>query len=277
MAIGGRTRSTRGLVIALVTVSLVTITVDYRQGSDGPLDKLSDGLHSVVLPLQNGVSTIFHPVAAFFGALGHAFSNEQKIKELQGQVDEAKAEQIQTEAALVELNNLQGLLGIAKSYDFHTTGADVIGNGVSNFEWLIDIDKGSNDGIKVDMPVISAQGLVGRVAEVTPFGSQVMLITHFDSHIATRLVQSQETGLLSGEGRGDLTMSDIDMTADVAPGEPVITSGYRGGLFPAGLPVGKVASAEVDPSTGAKDVRVVPYVDFSKLDVVLVITSFDQG
>jgi rod shape-determining protein MreC len=274
VAIRGRTRSTRGLVILLVTASLVTITIDYRQGSGGPLSKISDGLHTVVLPMQNAVSTVFHPVAAFFGGMAHILSNEQKLEDQRNQIARLKTEQVEAQSALVELENLRALLGVAKSYDFQTVGADVIGNGVSNFEWSIDIDKGSRDGVKVDMPVISTQGLVGKVVSVSPFGSQVLLITDFDSYVATRLL-SQETGLVQGQGRGDMAMSDVDVSAEVDVGEPVITSGYSGGLFPAGLPVGTVSSVEVDATTGAKDIHVAPYVDFSKLDVVLVVKSFE--
>ena len=277
MAIGGRTRSTRGLVILLVTASLVVITVDYREGTNGPLSKASDGLHTVVAPLQDGVSRLFHPVAAFFGALAHSFSNEQKVKDLQQQVDELRTEAVQHQVALRELHDSQAELGVAKSYDFETTGANVIDNGVSNFEWTIGINKGSRDGLKVDMPVMSAQGLVGRVSQVTPFYSVVMLVIDPDSEVATRLVESQETGLVKGEGRADMSMSSLDQTVEVADGEPVITSGYTGGLFPPGIPVGMVSEVDHDPSTGAISVSVAPYVDFSKLDVVLVVTSSNGG
>jgi rod shape-determining protein MreC len=184
---------------------------------------------------------------------------------------------VQYAHALLELQNLQALLDVAKSYDFQTTGADVVGNSVSQFEWTIDIDKGSGNGIKVDMPVLSSQGLVGRVVHVTPLGSQVLLIADPESEVATRLVQSQQTGLLTGQGRSDMVMSSIDQSANVSVGEPVITSGYSGGLFPPGIPVGTVSAVTSDPATGDKQVAVAPYVDFSKLDVVLVITSFNGG
>jgi rod shape-determining protein MreC len=277
VAIGGRTRSTRGLVILLVTASLVIITVDYREGTGGPLSKLSDGLHTVVAPMQDAVSKVFHPVAAFFGALAHSFSNEKKVKELQQQVDQLRTDQAQYEVALQELHDKEALLGVAKSYEFRTTGANVIDNGVSNFEWTIGINKGSKAGLKVDMPVLSAQGLVGRIAQVTPFSSVVLLVIDPDSEVATRLVESEETGLVKGEGRADMSMSSLDQTVEVADGEPVITSGYTGGLFPPGIPVGMVSQVEHDPSTGAISVSVAPYVDFSKLDTVLVVTSFSGG
>jgi rod shape-determining protein MreC len=277
VAIGGRTRSTRGLVILLVVASLVIITVDYREGSSGPLARVSEGLHSVVIPMQEGVSKVFHPVAAFFGALAHLPSNQQKIERQQREIDALNAEHVQYEAALKKLQGYEALLGVAKSYDFTTVGADVVGNGVSNFDWTIEIDKGSNAGIKVDMPVLAASGLVGRVIDVTPFGSQVMLITNFDSYVATRLVDSQQTGLLQGQGRGDLVMSSIAQSTEIIRNEPVVTSGYSGGLYPSDVPVGTVSSVSVDPTTGDKRVTVTPDVDFSSLDVVLVITEFNGG
>jgi rod shape-determining protein MreC len=277
VAIGGRTRSTRGLVILLVVASLVIITVDFREGSSGPLSKLSDGLHSVVIPMQDAVSRVFHPVAAFFGALAHLPSQQQRINSLKAQVATANAEHVKYLQALKELQQLQALDGMAKSFDFSTTGARVIGNGVSNFEWTIEIDKGSNDGIKVDMPVIAAAGLVGKVIHVTPLGSQVLLITDFESYVATRLEDSQETGLLQGQGRQDLIMSNIALATKITKGEPVVTSGYSGGLFPSGIPVGDVSSISVDPTTGDKQVTVTPNVDFSSLDMVDVITKFNGG
>ena len=72
-------------------------------------------------------------------------------------------------------------------------------------------------------------------------------------------------------------MSNIAQATKVAPNEPVVTSGYDGGLYPAGIPVGTVSSASLDPSTGDKQVTVTPDVDFSSLDVVLVITQFNGG
>jgi rod shape-determining protein MreC len=277
VATGGRTRSTRGLVIMLVTVSLVVITIDYREGQNGPLSKLSDGLHSVVIPMQEGVSKVFHPVSAFFSALVHLPSNKSKLDAQERQIQVLQGDRTKLQHALDELRRVQAALDISKTYDFTTTGADVVGNGFSQFDWTIEIDKGSHDGIKQDMPVISSQGLVGRVVSVTPFGSQVLLITDFNSEVAARLEESQETGLLSGEGRGDLVMSSIAQATDVSMHEPVVTSGYSGGLFPAGLPIGTVASITTDAATGDKDVTVTPDVDFSKLDVVLVITEFNGG
>jgi rod shape-determining protein MreC len=277
VAIGRRTRSTRGMVILLVVASLVTITVDYREGSGGPLSKLSDAVQSVIVPMQDAVSKVTHPIGAFFSALAHLGSNAARIKRDELRIQNLVRERAQYRTALIELQNLQDLLGVQKSFDFQTTGADVIASGVSNFEWTVTIDKGSSDGIRKDMPVLSAQGLVGKVVQVTALGSKVLLIVDPGSSVASRLSVSQETGLVQGQGRDDLKMSLVDQSTTVAMGEGVETSSYSGGLFPAGIPIGTVSDVASDPATGEKDISVRPFVDFSKLDVVLVVTSFHGG
>ena len=277
MAIGRRTRSTRGMVILLVVASLVTITVDYREGSGGPLSKLSDAVQSVIVPMQDAVSKVTHPIGAFFSALAHLGSNAARIKRDEQRIQTLVRERAQYRTALIELQKLQDLLGVKKSFAFETTGADVIASGVSNFEWTVTIDKGSSDGIRKDMPVLSAQGLVGKVVQVTPLGSKVLLIVDPGSSVASRLSVSQETGLVQGQGRSDLKMSLVDQSTPVAMGEGVETSSYSGGLFPAGIPIGTVSRVATDPATGEKDIGVRPFVDFSKLDVVLVVTSFHGG
>ncbi len=252
MAIVRRTRSTRGLVILLITISLVTITIDYRQGSSGPMAKLSDGVQSVIIPMQDGVSKVFHPIGAFLSALVHLPSNANRIRDLEDKNHAMEQEHVRYLSVLKLLQDLQGLLDVTKSFDFDTEFANVVANSVSNFEWSITINKGSKAGVKKDMPVMSSQGLVGRVSVVTAFGSKVLLILDFTSNIA----------------------SLVDQSTEVTVGEPVETSAYNGGLFPAGIPIGTVSSVSIDPATGEKDIEVKPLVDFSKLDVVAVVTSF---
>jgi rod shape-determining protein MreC len=278
MALSGRARSTRGLVILLVTVSLVTITLDYKEGSSGPLARLGQAALSIITPLQNAVTTITHPIGAFFGALAHLPSQNHRIAQLTEELQQARTDEARYRGLLQQLQELEKLLNVSPTLDLQTTGARVIGSGVSNFEWSIDIDKGSNDGIKVGMALITAAGLVGHVTEVTPFGSKAQLIVDPDSQVAARLVMSQETGLLKGQGQGDLLMTLVSSSTDVAVGEPVETAGYDvGSLYPAGLLIGQVARVRDDPSTGQKIISVRPDVDFSTLDIVLVVLSGKSG
>ncbi|MDP9342302.1 MAG: rod shape-determining protein MreC [Actinomycetota bacterium] len=278
MALSGRARSTRGLVILLVTVSLVTITLDYKEGTNGPLARIGQAALSIITPLQNAVTTITHPIGSFFGALVHLPSLQDENNRLRTRIQQLQTQAIQYQSLRHQLIEAEKLLELTTGLDLRTTGARVIGSGVSNFEWSIDIDKGSSNGIKVGMAVMTAAGLVGHVSEVSPFGSKVQLLVDPDSQVAARLVQSQETGLLRGQGDQDLAMSLVSSLATVTPGEPVETAGYDvGSQYPAGIPIGLVSRVRDDPSTGQKIISIRPGVDFSTLDVVLVVVSGKSG
>src|SRR6266540_3658196 len=278
MALSGRTRSTRSLVILLVTASLVTITLDYREGSNGPLGRLGQAALTIITPLQNAVTTLTRPIGSFFSALVHLPSLKSENDALRRQIEGFRTQKVQYRSLQQQLQDALALLGIASTLDLETTGARVVGSAVSNFEWSIDIDKGSSAGVKVGMPVMSAAGLIGHVTEVSPFGSKVQLIVEPDSQVAARLVASQETGLLKGQGQGDLIMTLVSSSAEVAVGDPVETAGYdTGSMYPPGIQIGLVSSVSDDPSTGQKIIAVRPDADLSTLDVVLVVLSHRTG
>jgi rod shape-determining protein MreC len=270
------------LVVALVSVSLVTITVDYREGTDGPLASLGDGALAVVSPLQEAVSKVTHPIGNFFSTLFRLPSIRHERDVLRERVDALETQLAETRANQARLGETEALLGLQESLGqrIETTGAQVIANGVSNFEWTITIDKGSSDGIHENMPVVASAGLVGHVVNVGTSSSVVQLIIDPDSSVAGRLDVSRQTGLLSGEGPADLQMSLVEPTVEVAPDEHVVTAGYRiagvaESLYPPNVLVGTVSRVLDEDSATEKFLTVRPAVDFSSLSLVLVVLSRD--
>ncbi len=282
MALRSRARSTRVLVVALVSISLVTITVDYREGTDGPLASLGDGALAVVSPLQEAVSKVTHPIGNFFSTLFRLPSIRRDRDVLRERVDTLETQLAEGRADQARLAELEALIGVQESLGIRieTTGAQVIANGVSNFEWTITIDKGSSDGIHEDMPVVASAGLVGHVVNVGTSSSVVQLIIDPDSSVAGRLDVSRQTGLLSGEGPADLQMSLVEPTVEVAPDEHVVTAGYRiagvaESLYPPNVLIGTVSRVLDEDSATEKFLTVRPAVDFSSLSLVLVVLSRD--
>ena len=282
MALRSRARSTRVLVVALVSISLVTITVDYREGTDGPLASLGDGALAVVSPLQEAVSKVTHPIGNFFSTLFRLPSIRRDRDVLRERVDTLETQLAEGRADQARLGELEALVGVQESLGIRieTTGAQVIANGVSNFEWTITIDKGSSDGIHENMPVVASAGLVGHVVNVGTSSSVVQLIIDPDSSVAGRLDVSRQTGLLSGEGPADLQMSLVEPTVEVAPDEHVVTAGYRiagvaESLYPPNVLVGTVSRVLDEDSATEKFLTVRPAVDFSSLSLVLVVLSRD--
>lgn len=282
MALRSRARSTRLLVVALVSISLVTITIDYRQGDDGPLAAASEAALVVLTPLQEAVSKVTRPIGNFFSTLVRLPSIRHERDILAERVEALEAELSTTQSEADRLADLEALfqLQAGTGPEAETAAAQVIGNSVSNFEWTITIDQGSGRGIVVDMPVISSAGLVGHVIKVAPSSSVVQLIIDPDSFVAGRLDLSRQTGLLSGQGPRDLQMSLVGPAVEVTPEERVVTAGYKiegvaQSLYPPNILIGTVSRVLDEDSATEKFVTVRPAVDFSSLSLVLVVLSRD--
>ena len=266
--------------MSLVAASLAIITVDFRAGDEGPLAAAGRATSSALAPLQRAVSNVVQPVTNFFRSLAKLPSLSRRNGELQSQVDDLKTAQQENQQLSRRIESLEQLLGL-QAVTSHTIAARVIGSGVSNFEWSVTIDRGSDDGIRVDMPVVTgaADGprLVGRVIRVTPISSVVQLMIDRDFAVAGSLSTSQEAGLVMGRGEEDLRMGHLRPGIQVSETEPesVFTLGYevngQRGLYPAGILIGTVSRAFSEPDSVESSVTIRPAVDFSTLEYVLVI------
>jgi rod shape-determining protein MreC len=267
-------RSTRILVVSLVMASLVIITLDYRQGPSGIFESLGRGTSSIVSPMQAAVARVFRPVGAFFQGLGHVGSLQSENRRLKGEVERFKTETGSIANIERQFLELQRLLNIRSRLNLRRTiGANVVAASISNFEWSITLDQGSRDGVAVNQPVVSADGLVGHVTEVFAGTCFVQLIIDPRSAVGGRLAATGETGLVVGQRNRDLQMELVAPDAEVTPGEEVVTSGYQGGLYPPGVPIGVVSHLYTDPASLTKVIQVRPEVDFSSLEFVLVVVG----
>lgn len=264
----------------LVTASLVIITIDYKERDNGPLARAGSAALSIVAPLQQGVTKIVHPVAAFFSAVAHLPSLEEENRSLRSQVQTLKEQGEENGSLQTKVDEAYRLLDVRATLfrKLPTVGATVISSGISNFEWSIGIDKGSKDGLEVGMTVVAAEGLVGRVSQVGLTGSRVQLLVDPDFGVAARLAASGRSGLLRGRGRGDLELSFVGTRTPVEVGEPLVTAGYslpngESGAYPPDIPIGSVSSVTEHPGGTEQDITVQPNVDFSTLDLVLVVTA----
>jgi rod shape-determining protein MreC len=284
MALHNRARSRRLLVVTLVSISLVTITVDYRQGDSGPLASAGNTALALISPLQEVVSKVTHPIGNFFSTLVRLPSIRRENSELKDRISALEEQVNTTTADQNRLRQLEALLGVQESIGpkVQTTAAQVISSGVSNFEWTISIDKGTTQGIALDMPVVAPAGLVGHVVKVSANASVVQLIIDPDSAVAGRLDVTGKTGLLTGAGEQDMRMGLVDTTTDVGPDERVVTAGYRipgvaTSLYPPNVLIGTVSRVVPDSAALEKFITVRPAVDFSTLDLVLVVLSVGTG
>jgi rod shape-determining protein MreC len=271
MALYGRARNTRLLVISLVMLSLATITIDYRGGDSGPFEVAGRSTLEVVGTLQRAVNSVFHPVSAFLGGIAHIGSLQSENDRLKAEVESLR---LQTGSSLSlerQLKETQQLIKLQTNLNLSGVAATVVAYGLTNFVWSITVDRGSSDGVTRDAPVVSGQGLVGHVVEVAPHSSTVLLIIDPQSFVGGRLASSGETGLVEGQRDRDLKMDLVNADAKVVAGEPVTTSGLQGGLYPPEIVIGVVSHVYQQPGTLTKTISVRPSVDFSALQFVLVV------
>lgn len=165
-----------------------------------------------------------------------------------------------------ENSRLTHLLNLTEHTGFKTIGARVIGRDAGNWWKSIQIDRGSNDGLRANMTVLNADGLIGKVVECTRGEARVLLLIDPNCKVSALLQDAREPGVVAGT-----QMTYVNRAATIKPGESVITSGL-GGIFPKGILIGTVVSAQLNPQTGMyQDVTIKPAVDFRRLEEVVVI------
>lgn len=198
-----------------------------------------------------------------------------EINALRARVDELERQNEELREFQGEAQILRELFDRARETpEYRRVTANVIGRDTSLAFRGIIIDRGSGDGVFNGMPVEGARGLVGIVYRTTPSAAFVMLVTDSSSRVPARLGDTRATGMLGGGGLGgNLAMEWISLEARVEQGELVTTSGM-GGMFPAGLIIGRVMEVERREAELFQRAVVQPAVDFGSLEIVFVITNF---
>src|ERR1051326_6582997 len=228
--------------------------------------------------------TAFTPIEKLFVSTGHFFRNSwhnyadlrsvrKQNKDLQNEIDRLQMEQVRLRQDADQARRLQALLEFRQKTVAKTVAAQVIGTSGTEQSRVIIIDKGSRDGIKPDMAVITPDGIVGKVKEVFPLSSQVLLINDHDSGAGVILESSRLQGIIKGTPLGELQINDIMSDEKVDPGERVVTSGGDR-IYPKGYAVGTVIAATPDRDNDPfLAIKIKPAANLSRRKEVLVITK----
>jgi len=217
--------------------------------------------------LQNGSNHLLHD---YFFLRGVRAENRQ----LKDQIEQMKLEQARLTEEAVQAERLQSLLEFKELFKIKTVAAQVIGSSGSDLSRSIYIGKGENAGLKPDMAVITAGGIVGKVWLVYPSTSLVLMINDQSSGVGVFLEKSRLQGVLRGTPNGELILERVMSDEQVVPGEAVLSSGGDQ-IFPKGLPVGTVS--RVGPGKEMfLSIKVKPAADLSRLEEVLVVTEREE-
>ena len=227
-----------------------------------------------LINLQSWFSSRFVAVQDFLTAPRDIASLRQRNAELEADVSELQAQVIQLQQEVGETQILAALVDFERANSENDyKGAAVIGHDPSPFLHYVIINIGSNDGILRGMPVVTDQGLVGRVDAVIADAARVQLITDAASDVNVRLQNAETDASLVGSVTGDVTLDLIPQSEEIEEGDLVLTSGLGGG-YPPDLIVGQVINIRSRDIDLFQEATVQPVVDFNDLEIVLVIINF---
>ena len=224
----------------------------------------------VVSPVQklvkNGVKAIKNIWLSYF----YLIDVHEENKQLRTETDALRMEVDRQRELLATHERLKRLLQFKQTTDWPVVAAQVIGQDPTGWFKSIIIDKGRRAGLEINMPVVNAYGVVGRIVSISPDFAKVLLTIDHNSAVDCLVQRSRDRGMVKGFSAEICKLHYVMKSGDVLTGDTVVTSGL-GGVFPKGLTVGQVLEAKDIPGELFKDINVKTTVDFSKLEEVLVI------
>jgi rod shape-determining protein MreC len=286
-------RRRRAVLALLVAVSLILLTAYFGESSSSPLHSVQSGVVDVLSPVQDGASRVLSPVrdiAGWFSSTVNAKSQVAELKTkneaLTKQLDAAKYDRVIGAQAqkIVELDTNANLS------KYGLVNATVIAENPIAWYDTIEVNRGSDDGVRVNDPVVGDGGLVGRVSEVGSTWSDVTLLTSPKFAVGAMVLEGPgkaDTGEIEpAVGSPDtLTLEYLPSNASISQGDQVVTSGFKDqsnpkidSLYPADIPIGTVSNANTaDTLINNQDVYVTPLVDLRHLSLVQILTQPQAG
>ncbi|MCI6630385.1 MAG: rod shape-determining protein MreC [Lachnospiraceae bacterium] len=264
------------ITILCVGMMVLTFTTDVFSGP------LSFAAGYVVVPFQEGITAVGTWMSEKSDELGQIRVLLEENKELKRQVDELTVENTMLQQDKYELNHLRELYQLDDEYsEYQKVGARIIGWDGGNWFHSFTINKGSDDGLEVDMNVMAGGGLVGRIVSVGSNWAKVTAIIDDNSNVSGMVLSTSDNLIVSGDlelmSQGMIRFGQlVDSDNEVAEGDKIVTSNISDKYLP-GILIGYISTMEMDSNNLTKSGRVIPAVDFAHLEEVLVILEKKQS
>lgn len=264
------------ITILCVGMMVLTFTTDVFSGP------LSFAAGYVVVPFQEGITAVGTWMSEKSDELGQIRVLLEENKELKRQVDELTVENTMLQQDKYELNHLRELYQLDDEYsECQKVGARIIGWDGGNWFHSFTINKGSDDGLEVDMNVMAGGGLVGRIVSVGSNWAKVTAIIDDNSNVSGMVLSTSDNLIVSGDlelmSQGMIRFGQlVDSDNEVAEGDKIVTSNISDKYLP-GILIGYISTMEMDSNNLTKSGRVIPAVDFAHLEEVLVILEKKQS
>ena len=266
----------------LVVVSLAMLTVYFREADSGPMHGLQGNVASVLHPFQVGAERVARPFRDAYGWTAGLIDARSENERLRKEMQIIRQQAIQNATAVQENEDLREALkfisGPSFPSDYDQVAASVSSHAPSEFEQSLVISAGGRNGVGLDDPVLSVDGyLVGQVTKVTEHSSEVTLLTDSTSSVTALDVATNTVGVLEiGEGPDrPFELNRVPKEKVIRRGDTIVTAGRRfgrlGSIFPGKIPIGSVKDVGQTDIENFQQVQVDPFVDFSSLDILIVL------
>ena len=264
------------MVGGLVLLSLLLITISFREPTTGAVHRVEAAGATVLRPFEVAAERVARPfrdVYGYFAGLIHVKRENERLKQ---QINDLRQQALQGETAREQLAELQALLSFVDSplfpSDYSPVNTRVI-SWVGEFDQQVVIAAGSDHGIREETPVVTRDGLVGSVTQVGGSSALVTLLIDENSAVQARDQNTDAIGLVRhGQGEGTLILDRVTKDRNVERGDIIVTAGTRSkqypSLFPRGIPIGVVTSVGQSDTALYKQIQIDPFVNFSALDAV---------
>ena len=271
MAISRSTYGTRRLAIVLFALLLVALFLLPSQ-SQGLLQYVGGPLGQILsLPLA-AFSSLDHGISDAWEGYIALQNVREENRQLRRDIELLRGQNNQLRDSVSATPRYETLLNFKQQIPSRTVAAQVIGRDATNWYRGVILNKGENDGVRLEMGVITPAGVVGRIVKTNSTSSVVLLVTDPNNAIAGLVQRTRDEGIVEGTSHGRARLKYIPLLSRVQPGDRVVTSGLTG-AFPRGLAIGGLTQVEKSEGDLFQSTEIDPAVDLSKLDEVLVITA----
>ena len=265
--------------VALLAISLLLLAFS----NSAPLLELRRGVGFALSPVQDTLRQGTRTVTSIFATISEIDRLRHQNEDLIRRIQEVEAENQRLQSLAAENEQLAALLQIRSSLAYSTVAAEVINRRTTEQERVISLDQGSDSGVDVDDPVVGEGGaLLGKVIEVGPNFSRVLLVSDTRTNVAGLIETSRAIGDVHGNGERPLQMTNIPATDVVNLGESVVTAGIEletgvRSTYPKGLLIGSIVHVDRQPNQLFQTALVQPVAALDRLEYVLVIVDYEGG
>jgi rod shape-determining protein MreC len=271
----------RIVLIVLVLGALTLLTISFRSPTAGALHDAQGYVSSGLRPFQIAAGRVARPFRDVYGYFNGLAAAKSENARLRREVLELRAEALASKALAAKAATLEGLLhyeqGATYPTGFRPVNASVISFPAGPFSQQVAISAGSTSGIRVNTPIVTGAGLVGRVTNVFPHSAVVTLLTDSNSYVSARDLETGVRGLVRRGQGGTLILDQVAKQVLVNKGDELVTDGTRDprypDLYPYGIPIGRVASVGIQDTASFLQVQVEPFANLGSLDSVAALVA----